>query len=215
MKMLRSPKPPLSLRARGVQLLSQREHSVSELRQKLQRHARLLEAAPTFTEAGDEGCDDGEEQAGQHHSAEGVDGRSTVHRPDSVVPAQTVPVPIGFDAAEAVADALVWLQAQGYLSDTRFTQSRVHVRAARFGNLRIRQELAQHQVVLTPEAAQALRDSEFERALAVFQRKFGNVPTSNASETAKQARFLTQRGFSSDVVRQVLRAIAKVAAAKP
>ena len=43
MKNKRGHGQPASLKLRGVQLLSQREHSVHELRQKLLRHARLLE----------------------------------------------------------------------------------------------------------------------------------------------------------------------------
>lgn len=170
-------KPLASLRARGVQWLAQREHSVSELRQKLLRHARVLQAAAVVQ---------ADAQAGEHPTA------------DAGAP----------DRLAAVEDALAWLTAQGYLSDDRFVQSRVHVRAQRFGNLRIRQELAQHQLELAPEAALALQASEIDRAQAVCRRKFPDPPQ-NAAESAKQARFLAQRGFSSEVVRRVLRDAAK------
>jgi regulatory protein len=107
--------------------------------------------------------------------------------------------------AAARVDALLdWLEAHRYLSQERFVESRVHARAARFGNLRIRRELAQHDAVLPPEAAQALRDSEMERARAVCERKFAQVPA-NAAEHAKQARFLAGRGFSPETIRRVLR----------
>jgi regulatory protein len=102
---------------------------------------------------------------------------------------------------EAVLD---WLEAHQYLSQARFVESRVHARSARFGNLRIRQELKQHQVALPPEAAQALRDSELRRACAVRERKFPEVPT-NAAERARQARFLAGRGFSPEVIARALR----------
>jgi regulatory protein len=102
---------------------------------------------------------------------------------------------------EAVLD---WLEAHHYLSQERFVESRVHARAPRFGNLRIRHELKQHQVALPPDAAQALRDSELQRARAVRERKFSEVPTS-AAERARQARFLAGRGFSSEAIRQALR----------
>ena len=65
---------------------------------------------------------------------------------------------------EALLD---WLEANRFLSAERFVESRVHARAARFGNLRIRPELAQHGVALSPEAAQALAESELQRAAAV------------------------------------------------
>ena len=102
---------------------------------------------------------------------------------------------------EAVLD---WLEAHNYLSHERFAESRVHARASRFGNLRIRQELKQHQVTLSPEAAQALKDSELRRARAVLERKFNAAPTTLA-ERAKQARFLSGRGFSPAVISQALR----------
>lgn len=109
------------------------------------------------------------------------------------------------DAAPARVDALLdWLEAHRYLSQERFAESRVHARAARYGNLRIRQELAQHQVALSPAAEQDLKDSELARARTVWSRRFG-VPATGAAERAKQARFLAGRGFSAEVVRRVLR----------
>ena len=103
---------------------------------------------------------------------------------------------------EAVLD---WLEAHQYLSQERFVESRVHARSARFGNLRIRQELKQHQAELAPEAARALRDSELQRARAVRERKFEAWPA-NAAERARQARFLAGRGFSPEVIGRALRA---------
>lgn len=111
------------------------------------------------------------------------------------------------DAAEAtdrVEQLLDWLEANRYLSEARFAESRVHARAGRFGNLRIRQELAQHKVALSPDAEQALRDSELSRAREVWARRYG-APAQSAAERVRQARFLTGRGFSADVVRQLLR----------
>lgn len=106
--------------------------------------------------------------------------------------------------AERVEAVLDWLEAHQYLSQQRFVESRVHARSARFGNLRIRQELKQHQVELAPEAARALRDTELQRARAVRERKFDSWPA-NATERARQARFLAGRGFSPEVIGRVLR----------
>ncbi|MEO7009105.1 MAG: RecX family transcriptional regulator [Caldimonas sp.] len=111
--------------------------------------------------------------------------------------------------AEAQVDAvLAWLEANRFLSAERFAESRVNARAGRFGNLRIRHELAQHDVTLAPEAEQALVDSELDRARAVRARKFSAAPDS-AVEHARQARFLAARGFSSDAIRRVLREAAR------
>ncbi|WP_235971506.1 regulatory protein RecX [Azohydromonas caseinilytica] len=109
-------------------------------------------------------------------------------------------------AESAVEELLDWLQAQRYLSEQRFAESRVHARAGRFGNLRIRQELAQHGVALDAEATQRLRDTELERCRAVWARKFGAEPPADAAARARQMRFLAGRGFSADVIRRVLQA---------
>ena len=109
------------------------------------------------------------------------------------------------EAPVAEVDALIdWLEAQRYFSPQRFVESRVHVRAPRFGNLRIRQELKRHHVTLSAEAMQALRDSELQRARAVLERRFAAPPASPA-ERAKRARFLAGRGFSPEVIARALR----------
>ena len=105
---------------------------------------------------------------------------------------------------ERVEAVLDWLESHGYLSAERFVESRVHARAGRFGNLRIRQELQQHQLGLSGELAKTLGESEIDRARAVRARRFAEVPR-DAAERAKQARFLIGRGFSSDAVRAALR----------
>jgi regulatory protein len=107
--------------------------------------------------------------------------------------------------AQARVDELLdWLQAHRYLSDERFVESRVHARSARYGNLRIRQELAQHRLALSPDAEQVLKDNELARAREVWARRF-EAPPQSVAERARQVRFLTGRGFSADTVRRVLR----------
>jgi regulatory protein len=113
------------------------------------------------------------------------------------------------DSSEAGAqvDALLdWLEAQRYLSEARFAESRVHARSARFGTLRIAQELSRHGVALEGEALQQLRDSELPRAREVWARKFGE-PARDPAERARQMRFLAGRGFSGDVIRRVVQGV--------
>ena len=71
------------------------------------------------------------------------------------------------------------------------------------GGLLIKLELARHGLTLEPEQASALRETEFARAQALWQRKFGE-PAPDARGRAKQARFLAARGFASDIVRRVV-----------
>lgn len=118
---------------------------------------------------------------------------------------ESVEAPPPGEVMARVTEVLDWLEASGYLSQQRFTESRIHARAARHGNLRIRQELAQHGIALGADAAQALQASEFDRAREVWSRRF-SAPAADAAGRARQARFLSSRGFSPETVRRVLRA---------
>lgn len=107
------------------------------------------------------------------------------------------------DPETTVDELLDWLVAQKYLNETRFVESRVNARSRKQGTLRIKLELARHGLTMEPEQAAALRETEFARAQALWQRKFGTV-AADARERAKQGRFLAARGFASDVVRRVV-----------
>jgi regulatory protein len=160
---------PVSLKAQALALLARREHSRTELRTKLLRHARKL-AVYALAQA---------------PQAE----------------------PTDEDAASAwraeVEQVLAWLQAQRYQSDERFAESRVHQRAQRLGTARLRQELAQHGVALSPETLHELQGTEWQRAQALWAQRYGTA-AENERERARQIRFLLARGFSSDIVRKVV-----------
>jgi regulatory protein len=112
-------------------------------------------------------------------------------------------------ALAAEIDVLLdWLEANRFLSDTRFAESRVHARAQRFGVQRIRSELAQHAVPLSPELAESLAASEFDRAAAVRARRFA-APPASAAERAAQSRFLLGRGFAPELVQRLMRRLAR------
>lgn len=104
---------------------------------------------------------------------------------------------------QAVDELLDWLVAKDLLSTSRFVETRIQARASRFGNLRIRHELARHGVELDVAAAADLKRSEVTRARAVWSRRFGSVAI-DAAGRAKQMRFLAARGFSAEVVRRVV-----------
>ncbi|MDQ6685663.1 MAG: RecX family transcriptional regulator, partial [Pseudomonadota bacterium] len=108
--------------------------------------------------------------------------------------------------AAAVDATLDWLAAESFLCDDRFVESRVNARASRFGLLRIRNELAQHGVTLSAEAAQALAASEAQRAAAVRERRFATRPA-DAAERAAQERFLMGRGFAPETIRRLMRSL--------
>lgn len=119
--------------------------------------------------------------------------------------AEAVPPDDSCSTSEAEVEALLdGLQANGLLSNERFVESRVHAREARFGNLRIRGELAQHGVAAPAEVARALAESELARAGAVRERRFATAPA-DAAERAAQCRFLAQRGFTPEVIHRLMR----------
>ena len=105
-----------------------------------------------------------------------------------------------------LAQVLDDLHAKGFIDEARVLESVVNHRASKLGNGRIKQEL-QAKGIAPGAVAQAmldLKDSELERAKGVWQRKFG-APAADANERAKHYRFLLTRGFSSEVVRKVVK----------
>lgn len=98
------------------------------------------------------------------------------------------------------------LAEKGFLSDARYVDSVLNRRSGRLGAARIRQELQLKGVAAeaVTAAVARLQGTEFARAREIWIRRFGEPPA-DAAERGKQGRFLMTRGFSSEVVRRVLR----------
>lgn len=109
------------------------------------------------------------------------------------------------DHVEALLD---WLEVQKFLSETRFAESLVNRRSARFGNSRIFSELQSHGVGDGTLSAlrDSLREGEDERAWEAWKKKFRSTPDS-AEEKARQMRFLQQRGFSHSAIQSVMKRV--------
>lgn len=169
---------PLSLTARALRLLAQREHSRLELERKLQRFVQ-----PQGREA-----QEADEADGPAHTA-----------PDNAPP-------------EDLAAVLDKLEAKGFIQPERVAQSVLYRRAPKLGSQRVLQELRQKGLdeAIVRQAAETLRDSEHQRAWAVWQRKFGQ-PAATPQERARQMRFLASRGFAMDVIGKVVRGMAPLA----
>ena len=111
------------------------------------------------------------------------------------------------ESGEALEALLDDLTARRLLSDERYVEMRLNARAARFGNARLAYELRTQGVSddLVASALVACHD-ELARAQRVWESKFGSQPdVAEASERARQMRFLLSRGFSGETVRRVLR----------
>ena len=106
---------------------------------------------------------------------------------------------------EEVEQALAQLEAKGLVDDARVVETLVNRRSGKLGATRLRQELQAKGVSaeLVAETMAGLKGTELARAQAVWQKKFGQLAATSA-ERNKQARFLASRGFSGDVVRQVV-----------
>ena len=106
---------------------------------------------------------------------------------------------------EEVEQALAQLEAKGLVDDARVVETLVNRRSGKLGASRLRQELEAKGVSaeMVAETMAGLKGTELARAQAVWQKKFGQLAATSA-ERNKQARFLASRGFSGDVVRQVV-----------
>ena len=106
---------------------------------------------------------------------------------------------------EEVEQALAQLEAKGLVNDARVVETLVNRRSGKLGASRLRQELQAKGVSaeIVAETMAGLKGTELARAQAVWQKKFGQLAATSA-ERNKQARFLASRGFSGDVVRQVV-----------
>lgn len=104
---------------------------------------------------------------------------------------------------EAVLDELA---RRKLFSDERFAVGRSETLARKFGAARVVRELRDKGVPddAVDRISSGLRASELERAREVWRKRFG-TPARSAAERAKQGRFLQGRGFSFDVIRQVIR----------
>lgn len=109
------------------------------------------------------------------------------------------------ESEEQLNTVLRQLASEGWLSEARFAQSLAHRRSQRYGIRRIAAELSTHGLQEADQAAVLvdLQQTEAQRASQCWARRFKQAPQS-ALEWSKQQRFLLQRGFTPQVVRQVL-----------
>lgn len=94
---------------------------------------------------------------------------------------------------------------RGWLSDARFTEQIVHARKAKFGSVKVANELREKGVedALIAQAIEKIKATELENALEIWRKKYKTSPQ-NHEEWVKQARFLQSRGFGFDLIKKVL-----------
>jgi len=112
------------------------------------------------------------------------------------------------DAAAAQIDrALDELAAAGLLSDARAAESVLTAQGRRYGSLRLKQVMQSKGLApeLVSQTLQQAKATELERAQEVWRRRFGAAPA-DATERARQTRFLLGRGFDGELIRRLFKA---------
>lgn len=106
-----------------------------------------------------------------------------------------------------VDSVLTRLAAERLQSDERYAEAYLHQRSEKgYGPLRIQAELQERGVgeqLIAECMRRALDEGEidwYERAAAVYARKFGGRPIEDVKERAKRQRFLYYRGFSHEQI---------------
>jgi regulatory protein len=172
---LGSKKQSPSLKARALRLLSQREHSRTELAKKLGDYLSLQAKADRAS-----GAQDRDQEQNQADT-----------------PALSHEVQIN-----TVLDDF---EKRGWLSDARFAEALVRRRSERYGVRKIKDELQRAGVASDDSAAllDGLKNTEFERAKELFERKFDGV-SEDQKMRARQYRFLVSKGFTPEIVAKVI-----------
>ena len=108
--------------------------------------------------------------------------------------------------AEEVASLLDDFEQRGWLSEHRFIEQVTASRRRRFGASRIAHELREKGVsdAAVAGAKSQLMETELDAARNVWMKKFG-TRAANASERARQIRFMQGRGFSLDTVLRIMK----------
>ena len=107
---------------------------------------------------------------------------------------------------EELSSVLDTLEQRGFLSAKRMMEQVIHMRKTKFGSLRIVHELREKGIAenLIAAALPNIKETEQDNAREVWRKKFSVMPA-NAKELGRQMRFLLGRGFTPEVIRQVLR----------
>jgi regulatory protein len=110
-------------------------------------------------------------------------------------------------AAPTIDQVMQEMLDYGYLDDARFAASYWRLRAnSGYGPVKIRHELRRKGVAddLIEQGLAALEVDFTASCLTVHDRKFGSNPPGDLKDKARRQRFLYQRGFDSDCIRQVV-----------
>ncbi len=109
------------------------------------------------------------------------------------------------DLEEQIEEVLSEFEKRGWLSDERYAEVLARRRSQRYGMRRVTEELQRAGIEQSTisKLSQDLKATEFERAYALWQRKFGQI-SHEQKERARQYRFLVSKGFNPDLVSRLI-----------
>lgn len=105
-----------------------------------------------------------------------------------------------------VESAADWCQSLGFLNESRYVDSAARRLSLKYGPSRVVRSLRDKGVTdqAIAEVLPDLKENELAQASAIWLRKF-REPPADAKAKSKQIRYLQSRGFSFEVIKQVLR----------
>ena len=114
------------------------------------------------------------------------------------------------ESEEELESTLQRLQKENWQNDERFMRNFSQAKQAKWGSAKVLHALTGHKLEAEnlEELREQLRETEYDRALEVYQRKFRtplNAAADFQREYAKRVRFMMSRGFDAEVVRKMLK----------
>ena len=204
-----------TLKGKALQLLALRDYSRAELQAKLLHWLRTQTVKQAAKQATQTAGGTHMHTQAPHRAQPDMDADNMGYLPDDTdylnEHASSSDTEAGAShapelAQQQIAAVLDELQVKGWLDDRRAAEALLHQRSARLGHIRLRQVLQQKGIDadISQELLHAAAQTESERAHALWQKKFGTLPTTPA-ERARQMRFLASRGFSAAIIQRIMR----------
>ena len=110
------------------------------------------------------------------------------------------------ETEDEVDELLIKLEKQSWLSDERYAEGLARRKSDRYGSLKIVDELKQQSINphTVSKIKEELKQSDLDRAWALWDRKFSGAVAVEPKERAKQMRYLVSKGFPLEVVSRVV-----------
>jgi regulatory protein len=109
------------------------------------------------------------------------------------------------ESEEELADLLLKLEKQGWLSNERFAEGLARRKSDRYGSLKIVDQLKQNGIELetVDRLKDQLKQTDAQRAWDLWDRKFGALAEDQKNK-AKQMRYLVSKGFPLEIVSKIV-----------